>query len=218
MGKLLLAVAAVIALTGAANARTTDNTLFTCDGILHKEVGGYEIREAREATDDYPYPMYCYIDKDLTAKILRVCRVGEQCVVSAVGETGNGGGHVIKKVLAVRGAAKEEQQIATGGEPIGWMKSSDVGCTVLEGKTICNALDHYTDVYQRGGICATYVVPFYNRPGGKPVGLIWGEMQIVLGEKSTDGKYTRVWTQPDVHVKDAAGMFPYTLKTLRGCG
>jgi hypothetical protein len=53
MKKLFLVIAAVITLTSAANARTTENTLFTCDGILHKEVGGYEIREAREATDDY---------------------------------------------------------------------------------------------------------------------------------------------------------------------
>ena len=60
-------------------------------------------------------------------------------------------------------------------------------------------------------------VPFYDRPGGIPVGLIWGEMQIVPGEKSSDGKYTKVWTQPDMHVEGAA-IIPYTLKTLRSCG
>jgi hypothetical protein len=103
------------------------------------------------------------------------------------------------------------------GEPIGWIKSSDIGCTTLENELICNPIDHYTDVYQRGGMCATYGVPFYSRPYGKPVGLIWGEMQIVTDEKSDDGKYTRIWTKPGQHIKDG-GVWPYSLKALRSCG
>jgi hypothetical protein len=102
-------------------------------------------------------------------------------------------------------------------EPIGWMKTSDIGCSEIEGKTHCNALDHYTDAYQRGEMCATYGVPFYDRPNGKPMGLIWGEAQIVLGEKSKDGKYTRVWSPPGTK-KEALGIMPYSVKSLRGCG
>jgi hypothetical protein len=97
---------------------------------------------------------------------------------------------------------------------IGWMKSSDVGCSEVEGKSHCNALDHYTDAYQRGGTCATYGTPFYDRPNGKPIGLVWGEKEIFLGAKSKDGKYTRVWGSP----ADNGGIFPYSLKALRECG
>ena len=102
-------------------------------------------------------------------------------------------------------------------EPIGWMKSSDVGCTVFEGKEHCNALDHYTDAYQRGDLCATYGVPFFDRPNGNPAGLLWGEAQIELGEKSEDGKFTHVYVPPGQHKKDM-GIMPYSLKALRECG
>ena len=103
-------------------------------------------------------------------------------------------------------------------EPIGWMKTSDIGCSEIEGKTHCNALDHYTDVYLRGGSCATYGTPFYNRPNGKPIGLLWGKAQIVLGEKSKDGKWTRIWSKSGPTKKDDIEIMPYSLKSLRGCG
>jgi hypothetical protein len=97
------------------------------------------------------------------------------------------------------------------------MKSSDVGCTNVEKQYICNALDHYRDVHQRGGSCATYGVPFYDRPNGKPIGLLWGEAQIHLGEQSKDGKYTRIWSLEGQHKEDL-GIMPYSLKALHGCG
>jgi hypothetical protein len=80
-----------------------------------------------------------------------------------------------------------------------------------------NAFDHYTDVYQRGGLCATYGVPFFDRPNGKPIGLLWGEAQIKLGEKSEDGRYTHVYVPPE-HYKKDMGIMPYSLKALRECG
>jgi hypothetical protein len=84
-----------------------------------------------------------------------------------------------------------------GAESVGWMKSSDVGCNTVNDELVCNAFDHYTDVYQRGGSCATYGVPFFDRPNGKPIGLLWGEAPIKLGEKSEDGRYTHVYVPPE---------------------
>jgi hypothetical protein len=111
-----------------------------------------------------------------------------------------------------------DAQSAKGhSEPIGWMKSADVGCSEFKGDFHCNPIDHYTDVYLRGGSCATYGTPFFDRPNGKPIGLIWGEAQIVLGEKSRDGKWTRVWSSPG-NTKEDLGIMPYSLKALRGCG
>jgi hypothetical protein len=104
---------------------------------------------------------------------------------------------------------------ADSKNPIGWMKTSDIGCGVVEGTEVCNPIDHYTDAYQRGEDCATYGVPFYDRPNGKPIGLLWGEAQIILGEKSNDGKYTRIWSKSDL--KDV-GIMPYSLKALHECG
>ncbi len=60
------------------------------------------------------------------------------------------------------------------------MKSSDVGCNQVNNELVCTALDHYTDAYQHGEVCATYGVPFYDRPNGKPIGLLWGEALIKL--------------------------------------
>jgi hypothetical protein len=97
------------------------------------------------------------------------------------------------------------------------MKSSDVGCDTVNDELVCNAFDHYTDVYQRGGLCATYGVPFFDRPNGKPIGLLWGEAQIKLGEKSEDRRYTHVYVPPEHHKKDM-GIMPYSLKALRECG
>ena len=104
---------------------------------------------------------------------------------------------------------------ADSKNPIGWMKTSDIGCGVVEGTEVCNPIDHYTDAYQRGEVCATYGVPFYDRPNGKLIGLLWGEAQIILGEKSKDGKYTRIWSKSNL--KDI-GIMPYSIKALHECG
>jgi len=105
---------------------------------------------------------------------------------------------------------------ATGKTPIGWMKTPDIGCNEVDGKEYCTPLDHYTDAYQQGDDCATYGTPFYDRPNGKPIGLLFGEEEVLLGEKSKDRKWTRVWS-PKTDRKDIAIM-PYSIKSLRGCG
>jgi hypothetical protein len=122
---------------------------------------------------------------------------------------------------ALKGQTHDDDHIACGAcsvkHPavlIGWMKSSDIGCSMIEDKQFCNALDHYTDAYQRGEMCATYGVPFYDLPNGKPMGLVWGENQILLGAKSKDGKWVHVWSSPT----DEGGTWAYSLKSLRGCG
>jgi hypothetical protein len=76
------------------------------------------------------------------------------------------------------------------------MKTPDVACQYTDDHKdyLCGAVDHYTDAYQRGELCATYGVPFYDRPNGRPIGLLWGEAQIHAGEKSKDGKWTRIWS------------------------
>jgi hypothetical protein len=101
-------------------------------------------------------------------------------------------------------------------ESIGWMKSSDVSCNTRDNEVVCFPVDHYTDAYQRGEDCATYGVPFFDRPHGTPVGLLFGEEEITLGEKSQDGRYTRVYAPPGHHKKDVL-IIPYSLKALHAC-
>jgi hypothetical protein len=75
-----------------------------CEGELVKEPGGYEIiQRGVNAEDDYP--MLCYIDSKTLRKILAVCRVGDICIVSAKGESGNGNRHLIQKVFEVQRAS-----------------------------------------------------------------------------------------------------------------
>jgi hypothetical protein len=102
--KLFIASAiAVLALVGSANARTNENVLYVCEGELVKETGGYEIIE-RGANAEDDYPMLCYIDSKAVRKILAVCRVGDVCIVSAKGKSGNGNRHLIQKVFEVQRA------------------------------------------------------------------------------------------------------------------
>jgi hypothetical protein len=47
--------------------------------------------------------MNCSIDNGkLLRQILSVCRVGDVCIVSAKGESGNGNQHLIKKIFEVQ--------------------------------------------------------------------------------------------------------------------
>ena len=96
---------------------------------------------------------------------------------------------------------------------MGWMKTSDIGCEAVDD---CHAIDHYTDNYQRGEHCggAGYTVPLYDDPHGKPIGLVGNEQDLLLGGKSKDGKYTRVWRAPF----DKGGIYPYSPKALHECG
>jgi hypothetical protein len=126
-------------------------------------------------------------------------------------------GWVYRDFIACNSNGTASQSTERGAESVGWMKSSDVGCNTVNDELVCNAFDHYTDVYQRGGSCATYGVPFFDRPNGKPIGLLWGEAQIKLGEKSEDGRYTHIYVPPEHHKKDM-GIMPYSLKALRECG
>jgi hypothetical protein len=118
MKKLLIAGLALAAIATPASARTVPNTLFTCSGVLERYNGAdnrpyYEIYD-RLSNDDYP--MSCMIDDKVFKQILKVCKVGKACVVSAKGETGNGGSHLIEKVFAVQpdptldDALKEKQK------------------------------------------------------------------------------------------------------------
>lgn len=102
MQKFLITAALVVAFVAPAHASTTINALFTCQGELIKDVGGYEIIQ-RGVKEEEGYPMDCYIDPGKTLRqILAVCRVGDICIVSAKGESGNGNRYVIQKVFEVQ--------------------------------------------------------------------------------------------------------------------
>ena len=84
-----------------ASATTMENVLFTCDGELQRDGKGYTLYQSWIKQEDLP--MTCYIDNQkVVRKILAVCRVGDVCVVSAKGASGNGNRHVIQKVFAVQ--------------------------------------------------------------------------------------------------------------------
>jgi hypothetical protein len=97
----------------------------------------------------------------------------------------------------------------------GWVKTPDVECKYnYENVYTCFLIDNYTDTHLRGHQCAMYSVPVYDGPNGKPIGLLLGEDTVQTGEKSKDGKWTRIWSQ---HKNDLK-LMPYNLKTLRTCG
>lgn len=96
-----LTTVAVVGVAFAAQADTSENTLFVCNGTLKYDHGYYEITEELDGPDD-GYPMDCYIDDKVVRQILKVCRVGKSCIVSAKGESGNRNGHVIQKVFEVQ--------------------------------------------------------------------------------------------------------------------
>jgi hypothetical protein len=126
-------------------------------------------------------------------------------------------GWVYREYLSCRDqAAKATTE--SRGERIGWIKSSDIECGGGNLKANeCSGLDHYTDVHQKGGDCATYGIPVYDRPNGRPVGLLWNDdLPIIRGEQH-EGFSFMYFSSPNtpdfIH-----GLMPYSIKALRGCG
>jgi hypothetical protein len=96
-------------LATSAHAHTSENQLFTCTGELTKTQGNdgksyYSIVETWLVDNkDNILPMDCYIDEGkVLRQILSVCHVGDLCVASAKGESGNGNRYVIQKVFAIQ--------------------------------------------------------------------------------------------------------------------
>jgi hypothetical protein len=96
-----------VAFIPSAHTATIENDLFVCTGELIKYQGNdgktyYEIKETW-VKDENTYPMDCYVDEGkIFRQVLVVCRVGDVCVVSAKGESGNGNRHVIQKIFEVQ--------------------------------------------------------------------------------------------------------------------
>jgi hypothetical protein len=93
-GLFLAAVAAGMA--SSAQAHTSENVLFVCEGVLEGDHRGYSITD--KISEEYN-PMFCDIDDKVVRQVLKVCRVGKSCIVSGKGEQGNGGSHLIQKVF-----------------------------------------------------------------------------------------------------------------------
>ena len=85
----------------AARAATLENQLFVCTGeLISHSANNYSIKNTWTKDE---YPMDCFTDNDkLLRQILSVCRVGDVCVVSAKGEMGNGGQHLIQKIFEIQ--------------------------------------------------------------------------------------------------------------------
>jgi hypothetical protein len=92
-----------LALLGAiapAHATTTRNALFVCDGVLLDIDGDYYIKDVVSQFDN---PMTCLFDKgEISSQIFSVCHIGDHCIVSAKGESGNGNYHFIEKIFEVQ--------------------------------------------------------------------------------------------------------------------
>jgi hypothetical protein len=106
MLKALLFAATLIA--APAHAHTSENVLFVCSGVLEGDRGGYQIIDKLDESD---YPQYCYIDDKVVRQVLRVCHVGQSCIVSAKGESGNGGAYLIQKVFEAQRAPWLDEQL-----------------------------------------------------------------------------------------------------------
>lgn len=117
MKKLLRITAALLVATPVAQAHTSENVLFTCEGELIKFQGNdgkdyYSIVESWRSPDDSPMPMDCDVDSKVLRQILTGCRVGDLCTASAKGESGNGNRYLIQKVFEVqRQPASRVQQL-----------------------------------------------------------------------------------------------------------
>ncbi len=161
MNKLFAATLASIALASivfvpAAHAHTTTNALFVCEGELVKNAGGYEIIQRGVKEDDYP--MDCYIDPGKTLRqILAVCHVGDICIVSAKGESGNGNRHLIQKVSEVQRSRQSADHCAgilhkdQNGIRFGGGRGEDEGICVIDKSeekkvlAVCS-IEHYCKV------------------------------------------------------------------------
>jgi hypothetical protein len=107
MKRVLCITAALLVATPVAEAHTSENVLFTCEGELIKIKGNdgkdyYSIVESWRSPDDSPMPMDCDVDSKVLRQILTVCRVGDLCTASAKGESGNGNRYLIQKVFEVQ--------------------------------------------------------------------------------------------------------------------
>ena len=204
--------AALLVATLAAQAHTSENVLFTCEGKLTNFQGTdgknyYNIREQAEKE----YPMDCDIDDKVLRRVLAVCHVGDLCIVSAKGESGNGNRYLIQKVFEVHRHAAAIEPAVQPGVGIGWVKSSDLDCDL---NNICSLKNNYA---VKG--CVTYGIPVYSRPDGKPVGelvseVVAGYQGVVQGEK-LDG-YTYVSYRAGS--KDVPSLLPFDIKDLHSCG
>jgi hypothetical protein len=95
------------------------------------------------------------------------------------------------------------------GQPIGWAKEADVYCD----NTGCGVEDNYTDEHKKGGQCATFAIPVYDRPNGKPTGELVTDIPIVLGERRQG--YIFLFFSPDV---EGVSLMPFDPEDLRKCG
>ena len=104
MKTLLLVTAALLVVTPAAQAHTSENVLFTCVGELIKFQGNdgknyYAIVESWKEEER----VNCDIAEGKALRqVLAVCRVGDLCTVGAKGESGNGPSYLIQKVFEVQ--------------------------------------------------------------------------------------------------------------------
>ena len=93
---------------------------------------------------------------------------------------------------------------------MGSQRAVDFNCSGEDG---CSLKDNYTDVHKRGDMCATFGIPVYNRPDGKPIGVLATDIPFVQTERYQG--YTFVFftsEASDVH------LMPYNAKDLRECG
>jgi hypothetical protein len=89
--------------------------------------------------------------------------------------------------------------------PGAWVKSADVACNVLDE---CYLVDNYTNAHKRGEQCVLFAIPIYNRPHGKIVGSLSGDVPLVRRDSQRRG-FT--------HVK-SDGISSNTDFDFSGCG
>jgi hypothetical protein len=108
MKKFLLASALLVATPFVAQAHTSENVLFTCEGELIKSQGNdgknyYSIVESWLRDKEDVLPMDCAVAEGKALRQgLAVSRVGDLCTVAAKGESGNGNRYLIQKVFEVQ--------------------------------------------------------------------------------------------------------------------
>jgi hypothetical protein len=107
-----LFVALALAITTSAQAATIENDLFVCTGeLIRYSANDYSIKETWIKDED-AYPMDCYIDKGkVLRQVLAVCRIGDVCIVSAKGESGDGNRHLIQKIFEVQRSPQKVEDL-----------------------------------------------------------------------------------------------------------
>jgi hypothetical protein len=130
----LLTIATLLWVSTATNATTSEDQLFTCTGELIGMAGSYDIVETWLLDRNDVVAMKCAIDERVLRRVLSVCHVGDLCVVSAKGESGNDNQHVIQKVFDVQrqpASRVQERQQALGAAAT--LSTANVGATYLRG-------------------------------------------------------------------------------------